>query len=152
MAYTTEEAQGRLLEALGQAAGAMDTGLAALSEAHEQLDVSLAERLEEDLFRPLQRAYGQTRRMHSELAARFELPAQQFEPPVRGAPSRGGKGFLEDAANAVSQADGTLAELQDSMLPVEVGDASLREGIATVRGLLDGVGAKARAIVRTLGR
>jgi hypothetical protein len=45
-----------------------------------------------------------------------------------------------------------LGELQDSMLPVEVGDVELRTGLAEVRELLGGVRMRARELVRTLGR
>ena len=38
------------------------------------------------------------------------------------------------------------------MLPVEVGDADLRAGLTDVRGLLGDVRARAREVVRTLGR
>ena len=44
--------------------------------------------------------------------------------------------FVETAADAVTEADDLLADLQDSMLPVEVGDAELRAGLAEVRELL----------------
>jgi len=45
-----------------------------------------------------------------------------------------------------------LADLQDSMMPVEVGDPELRAGLAEVRELLGEVGARAREFTRTLGR
>jgi hypothetical protein len=38
------------------------------------------------------------------------------------------------------------------MLPVEVGDPELRAGLAEVRELLGGLRARARELVRTLGR
>jgi len=42
--------------------------------------------------------------------------------------------------------------LQDSLLPVEVGDAELRAGMAEVRRQLGEVSRRAREFVRTLGR
>ena len=75
-----------------------------------------------------------------------------FEAPVPGAPSTGAKGFVEDAVAAVGHADVTLATLQDSMLPIEVGDPELRAGLANVRELVDGVRRNARALTRTIGR
>ena len=45
-----------------------------------------------------------------------------------------------------------LAAIQDSMLPVEVGDRELRAGIAEARELLGGLRGRARELVRTLGR
>jgi hypothetical protein len=45
-----------------------------------------------------------------------------------------------------------LATLQDSMLPVEVGDPELRADLEQVRSLLQGLGARAQQIMRTFGR
>ena len=46
----------------------------------------------------------------------------------------------------------TLAELQDSMRPVEVGDPELRKGLAEVRELLGDLRPRARELLRVLGR
>jgi hypothetical protein len=54
--------------------------------------------------------------------------------------------------DAVGRADLTLASLQDSMLPVEVGDVELRAGLEEVRTLLGALPRQARQFVRTLGR
>ena len=62
------------------------------------------------------------------------------------------RGFLERAVEAVEDADVALASLQDSMLPVEVGDAELRGGLSEVRELLGDLRGRARELVRTLGR
>ena len=53
---------------------------------------------------------------------------------------------------AAGQADRGIAALQDSMLPVEAGDAPLRTGLSEVRELIEGLPARARELVRTLGR
>ena len=45
-----------------------------------------------------------------------------------------------------------LAELQDSLLPVEVGDRELRTGLADVRSTLSGVPDRAHELIRVLGR
>jgi hypothetical protein len=52
----------------------------------------------------------------------------------------------------VGKADNALATLQDSMLPVEVGDPELRAGLADLRGLVGNVARQAREVVRTIGR
>ena len=52
---------------------------------------------------------------------------ERFATAARGAPGRGVKAFLDDAAKEVQEADTTLSTLQDSMLPVELGDPELRE-------------------------
>jgi hypothetical protein len=83
---------------------------------------------------------------------RHGLPARTFEPASAGLPSRGVKGFLDVALSAVAEADGVLSRLQDSMRPVEVGDAELRAGLSAVRRQVSDLPGRARAIVRTLGR
>ena len=50
------------------------------------------------------------------------------------------------------EADAVLVRLQDSMRPVEVGDAELRAGLAEVRTLLGEVPGRARQVQRLLGR
>ena len=55
--------------------------LASLAAAYEQLDVNLADELEEQLFRPVQLAYGRARRIHAEFAGRHDLPVRSFELP-----------------------------------------------------------------------
>jgi hypothetical protein len=152
MAYTTAEARRQLLDTLAEAAEEIGFALASLSEAYEQLDESSAERLEEGLFRPLQAALGRAKRTHAAFAERYGLPSHTFESRPPGAPSGGAKGFLDSAVEAVGRADGALAELQDSMLPVEVGDPELRAGITEVRELLGGIRAQTRELLRTLGR
>lgn len=152
MAYTTEEGRKQLLEGLAAAAEATGGALAALGEAHELLDERNAERLENELFAPVRRAYAVLGRTRSQFAARSGL--EDIEPAAqpRPAPSHGARGLLEEAAEAIAGADAELAELQDSMLPVEVGDAELRGAIASARELLDPVRRGVRGLLRTLGR
>jgi len=152
MPYTTADARQQLLDTLAQATDSLGAALAALSEAYDLLDDNSAERLEQALFRPVQLAYGRARRTHAEFAARHQLPARAFEPSVAGAPAQGVKGFIEAAVQEISSANATLATLQDSMLPVEVGDQQLRAGLEQVRSLIDELGARARVLVRTIGR
>ena len=52
----------------------------------------------------------------------------------------------------VADADLRLSDLQDSMRPVEVGDAELRAGISEVRQLIGDVPASARELSRIIGR
>ncbi len=152
MTYTTADGRQQLLDTLAKATEALGLALASLTEAYELLDESSAERLERGLFRPVQLAYGRARRTHADFAARHGLSGRTFEPSVPGAPSMGVKGFLDSAVQAVGQANGMLATLQDSLLPVEVGDAQVRAGLEEVRSLIDGLGARARELTRTIGR
>src|SRR5438132_12634523 len=121
MSYTTAEARQRLLDTLAEATDDIGFALASLGEAYERLDENTADRLERELFRPVQMAYGRAQRTHAEFADRHGLPSRTFEPRSPGAPSQGVKDLLENAMAAIGQADTTLAMLQDSMLPVEVG-------------------------------
>jgi hypothetical protein len=152
MPYTTAEARQQLLDALARATDEIGVALTALGEAYELLDEQTADRLESELFRPVQSAYGRAQRTYAGFAERHGLPARTFAPATRGAPSTGVRGFIDHAAEAGATADAELAALQDSMLPVEVGDSELRAGLQEVRELLDRLRAHARGLVRTLGR
>jgi hypothetical protein len=152
MAYVTREAQQDLLEVVAEAADELGTALAALGAAYEQLDDASADRLEAALFRPVQVAYGRAQRTHAGFAARHGLSGRTFEPAVAGLPSQGVRGFVEHALEAVEQAEIVLSELQDSMRPVEVGDAELRAGLAEVRELIGVLPQRAQEFMRTFGR
>ena len=60
--------------------------------------------------------------------------------------------LLDRAVDAAHEADQAIAELQDSMLPVEVGDPELRAGLSQIRETLAAVPLRARELVRTVGR
>ena len=152
MAYVAGEARQELLDTLGDAIDEIASALAALAGAYELLTTVPADRLEEQLFGPVQAAYGRARRTHTGFAQRHGLPGRTFNPAPPGLPSTGVRGFIDNAVASVAEADAELAELQDSMMPVEVGDAELRTGLAQVRELLGDVPARAREFVRTLGR
>jgi len=152
MAYSTAEARQDLLDAVADAIEDLARALAALGAAYELLDEHKADQLEEALFGPVQVAYGRAQRTHSDFAGRYGLPGRSFEQPQAGAPSTGLKGYVDDAVAAVTSADATLVTLQDSMMPIEVGDAELRAGLANVRELVAEVPQRARALARTIGR
>jgi hypothetical protein len=152
MAITTLEARTQILDDLAAALDQLGLAVACLSEAFEQLAVDAADRLEADLYRPVQRAYGRGKRTHAQFAERFGLPGDTFEPPSPGVSSQGVKTLVERTAAAVEDADRRIAELQDSMLPIESGDAELRTGLTEVRELLEKVPSAARQFLRTLGR
>ncbi len=152
MAYIAGEARQELLDTIAEAIDEIAAALAALGEAYEQLGTVPADRLEEELFQPVQAAYGRAKRTHAGFAQRHGLPARTFAPAPQGLPSTGVRGFIDSAVESVADADGVLSELQDSMMPVEVGDPELRAGLAEVRELLGNVGGRAQEFVRTLGR
>ncbi len=152
MAYVTQEARQELLDIVAEAADEIGVALAALGAAYELLDDDTADALEEQLFRPVQVAYGRARRTHTGFAERHGLPTRTFEPASAGLPSQGVRGFIDRAVDAVAEADDILAELQDSMRPVEVGDPELRAGLAEVRELVGDLHARGREFLRTFGR
>ena len=152
MAYTTVEGRQQLLDALAEAIDDLGLALAALTAAYDQLDLASADKLEEELFGPVQRAYGRAKRTHAAFAERHGLAGRVFEPRSAGLPSTGAKGFVENAVAAVGAAGGRLATLQDSPTLLEVGDIELRKGLAEVRELIDDLPHRARELLRRLGR
>jgi hypothetical protein len=152
MSYTTAEGRQRVLSDLAVAIEQIADALAALGEAYEQLDEHNADVLEEQLFRPVQLAYGRARRTHTEFAQRASLPGSSFDRHTPGPQSQSIQALIERAALAAGEADQTIAELQDSMLPVEVGDPELRAGLAQTRETLSPVPGRARELIRTVGR
>jgi hypothetical protein len=152
MAYSTADGQQQLLDSLAEATEQIAVALAALGAAYEALDERSGDELEETLFRPVQLAFGRARRTHSEFAGRHGLATRTFEQPGAGHPSTGAKGFIANAVDAVARADDTLGTLQDSMLPVEVGDRELRTDLAEVRTLVEALQGRAHQFVRMFGR
>jgi hypothetical protein len=152
MAYTTAEARQELLDTLAQAANELGLASAFLGEAYEQLDEHSGDRLEDELYRPVQAAYGRAKRTHNEFGGRHGFDARSFEQQPTGLASQGAAVFVERAIEAVAAADRDLSGLQDSMLPVEAGDEELRAGLKAVREPLGGLPRKAREFLRGLGR
>jgi hypothetical protein len=152
MAYTTAEGRRHLLDALAEAIDQLGLVVARLGAAYEQLDEATGDRLEEALFRPAQGAYGRAKRTYAEFAERYGMPGRAFEAGSPGAPSQGAKAFIERAGDAALEASTVIAELQDSMLPVEVGDAEVRSGLSDIRKLIDDLPSRARELLRTVGR
>jgi hypothetical protein len=152
MSYRDTEARAQLLDALGQATDELGQALASLGAAYDQLDDQHADQLEDELFRPVQRAYGRARRTHAEFASRHGLTGRDFELPAPGPPSTGVKGFVDNAVAAVDRAELELVALQDSSMAIEIGDVELRSGLSEVRRFLDGLSEHARSFIRTFGR
>lgn len=152
MAYTTSEGRQELLDTSAKAVDELAFASACLAEAYERLDESSADRLEEECFRPLQKALGRAKRAHSEFAGRHGLTPAVFEQQPTGLPSQRPADFISSAIEAAEAADRTLAELQDTMLPVEAGDEELRAGLKGIREPLGDMPARGRLFLRGLGR
>jgi len=152
MAYSAGEAREQLLEDVADATDQLALAVAALTEAYEELDEQTADRLEEELFRPVQSAYGRLRRTHADFAERHRLPTRTFEPSSGGMHSGDPRVYVDRAVDAIERADQGLADLQDSMMPVEVGDRELREGLSETREAIADLPARARRLMRAQGR
>ena len=153
MAYATQEARQHLLDTVAEAIAELQIAVAALGAAYEQLDEQSADRMENALFRPVQTALGRAKRTHTGFAERHGLTATlQAEQTTGVPPSAGARGNLDRAAETVAEAELILAELQDSMMPVEVGDAELRAGLTEVRGAIGPIDDATQEFMRTLGR
>lgn len=152
MAITRHEAQEQILADLGTSIDHLALALACLGEAYELLSVMAADRLEPALYLPVQKAFGRAKRTHSQFAERIGFESRAFETPAAGRTSQGVKSFVERGVVAAAEGDQALAELQDSMLPIESGDAELRAGLTETRDLLAGLPNASREFLRTLGR
>src|SRR3954469_18767464 len=152
MAQTMVEARQQILDDLAAALDQLGLAVACVSEAFEQLAVDAADQLEAALYRPVQRAYGRGKRTHAQFAERVGLSGDTFEPPSAGPSSQGVKELIQRMAAALADADRRIAELQDSMLPIEAGDGELRTGLNEVRELLEKVPRAAALFLRGLGR
>ncbi len=150
--YTTIEARQKVLADLAIAVEQIAVSMGALESAYEQLDDGHAGVLEERIFRPAQLAYGRAQRTHRAFAARSGLPGRSFDSTSSGPHVQSVQTLIDRAAYAAAQADITISSLQDSMLPVEVGDPELRAGLSQTREALAAIPLGARDLVRTVGR
>jgi hypothetical protein len=151
MSFTNEEGRRQLLDEVDGSVVELALALACLTEAYEALDEDTADRLEAEMFRPVQAAYGRVRRARSEFAERYGLGGD-VEPAPTAVGVEDTRRYIERAVEAAEAADRQIAELQDSMLPVDVGDSEVRAGLAETRTLIAEVPAQGRRLLRTLGR
>lgn len=139
MALTRAEAHEQILGDLQSAIEALDLTVACLTEAYELLDEDAADRLEAGLFRPAQKAYAQAKRTQDHFARSTGAVPPAPEPASPDPLAEEALSFIEQAVDAATTADSSISELQDSMLPVEFGDADLRAALAAIREPLAGL-------------
>jgi hypothetical protein len=125
MAYSAQEGRLRLTGDLASAIQSLAVALACLGEAYELLDEGAAAVLEEQLFHPVQSAYGRARRMYAEFAARHGLPESQAPPPSSGTHSSHPRVYLQ---------------------------RELRDGISSVRELIAPVPGRIQSLIGVVGR
>lgn len=152
MAFTTLEAREQILDDLAAAIDQIAHAAALLAEAYEQLDVGTADRLDGELYRPVQKAFGRAKRTHAQFAERVGLSPREVEPSSPNVRRLSVKEMIERAAATASDGGRQIAELQDSMLPIEAGDGELRAGLAEVRELVGVLASRTPQFLRTLGR
>jgi hypothetical protein len=152
MTYTAAEARQQLLDDLAVAIDQLALAIASFGAAYERLDDDRADELEEQLFRPTQLAYGRARRTHGEFAQRHGLPNRTFGSVSPGLESQDARALLDHGADALREADEAIVEIQDSMMPVEVGDPELRAGLSAVRVLIAELPDRAHNLIRVVGR
>jgi hypothetical protein len=152
MSYTSEEARRQILDDLAGGIEQLAVAIADLTEAYEALDDDSADALEAGMFRPVQGAYARAQRTSTEFAARYGLPEPTLAMATPGTHSGDPKVYIERAIEAIEAADQRIAELQDSMLPVDVGDPELRTGLSGTRTTIAEAPARGRRLLRTFGR
>lgn len=152
MAYTNLEGWQELLDTVADAIEQLGQAIALLGVAYEELDESRGDELEGRLFRPVQAAYGRARRAHADFSTRRGLTPRSFDQPPAPAAWHGARSLVQDAVEQIGTADHTLSELQDSLLPIEVGDQELRKDLSDVRELLGPLEHDSEALLRMLWR
>ncbi len=152
MSFREADARSQMLSEIAEAIGSIALALSSLGEAYEELDEQSGERLEEELFGPTQSAYGRARRTYDAFAGRYGFPSAPSETAAQPGRPGDARGALERSAEALAHADGVLGTLQDSMLPVDVGDQELRAGLTAVRELIAPLPERTHSLLRVLGR
>jgi len=152
MSYSSSDGRTQILSELERATEGIGSALTELGDAYEWLDEAMADRMEAELFRPVQAAYGRAQRTHSAFSQRHGRAPIVFASGGHHGHPGDARGAIERAAAALTQADELLGTLQDSMLPVEVGDPELRAGLTAVRETISPLPGQARQLLRMLGR
>lgn len=152
MTFTSAQARQEIVEAVAEAIDEIGFALASLGAAYDQLDEASADRLEKQLFSPVQKALARAKRTGDAFAGRHGLTVRAPQAASAGGPSVRPKGHIDSAGEAVAAADDVLAAAQDSPALTEFGDVELRAGLSEVRELLGLFRPRARELVRGLGR
>ena len=152
MAFTTREAHEQIVNELGWAVGQIALASECLSDAYEELDVTTADRLEEELYRPLQRAFGRAKRTLVDFAAQTGLEPSEGEPDSAGPPRLTVKQKIERALALAADGGQRIAELQDSDMAIASANAELRAGLAETRRLLAELCSRGPSFLRSFGR
>jgi hypothetical protein len=150
--YTELEGREGLLDGMERATELIGASLEALTAAYDLVDDQTADRLEENLFAPVQQAYGRSKRTLAGFASRHGLPSRTLNPPEEPPSSAAARELIQSAGRFAFEADQALAGVQDERSFVEVGDKELRSDLAAVRAAIAVVPQQAALMLRTLGR
>ena len=143
MAFTTREAHEQIVAELGWAVGQIALASETLSDAYERLDVTTADRLEDELYRPLQRSFGRAKRTLVQFAGKVGIEPSEGEPDETNLGRLTVKQTIERAVALAADGGQRIAELQDSDMAIAAGDAELRAGLAETRRLLGELSSRA---------
>ncbi len=152
MAITSSEARQQILDELAEAIERIGFAAGRLGEAYEELSTGAADRMEAELYMPVQKAFGRGKRAYTQYAERSGLGVRTFGPGQLGVPSHGARGWIEEAVEAAASADHQISDLQDSELAIEFGDPELRAGLSETRELLSRVPGASATFLRSFGR
>ena len=99
VSFSAADGRAQLLAELERAIHAIGGALTSLGDAYEWLDDGTADRMESELFRPVQAAYGRAQRTHSAFSERHRRAPVTFA-------SAGHAGHPGDARGALERASG----------------------------------------------
>ena len=94
MAITSSEARQQILDELADAIEQIGFAAGRLGEAYEVLSVGAADRMEAELYMPVQKAFGRGKRAYSQYAERHGLSPRTLSPPPLGVPHDGARGWI----------------------------------------------------------
>src|SRR5215212_6861229 len=98
---TDLEVRQGVLDTIGESIEQLGAALAALGLAYELLDEHSQDRLEDELFGPVQKGYGRAKKTYADFAARYSLESATFEQPGSSSGSRDLRRFLDTAIESV---------------------------------------------------
>jgi hypothetical protein len=151
MAYTTAEARIQMLDDLAHAIDEIGVALGALGEAYELLDEQNGDRMEEQLFRPVQVTYGRAKRTYSGFAERTGWPpaSSSRRPRARRSERARGDGRRDRGDRGGRPPAGRDPGLDDAGRGRRRAAA---RGLAEIRELVGPLPERGSALLRTLGR
>src|SRR5215469_14164003 len=101
MSYTNQEGRERIVRDLASASEQIELALSYLTDAYELVDEGLADRIEEELFSPVQASFGRARRTLGEFTRRYQLRDSATPPAASGARPHGARELVQSAADAI---------------------------------------------------